>query len=164
MPDPHQAINEMRRVLRPGGRLILVDHIRSTVTPIYWLQRGIEVVSVRIDGDRMTRRPAAPPNIRASRSWNATASAGASSNASSPSNRRRHRPWSDRWSVGPCRDRRHVGGVATNRSTAPAADLVEGRESQPRVNRRSRDALVRPRAFTSSDGHDKPLAHLSGGR
>jgi ubiquinone/menaquinone biosynthesis C-methylase UbiE len=58
IPDLHQAVAEMRRVLRPGGRLVLVDHIRSSVKPIYWLQKGIEVISVRIDGDRMTRRPA----------------------------------------------------------------------------------------------------------
>jgi ubiquinone/menaquinone biosynthesis C-methylase UbiE len=58
IPDPHQAVGEMRRVLRPGGRLVLVDHVRSTVRPIFWLQKGIEVISVRIDGDRMTRRPA----------------------------------------------------------------------------------------------------------
>jgi ubiquinone/menaquinone biosynthesis C-methylase UbiE len=58
IPDPHQAVTEMRRVLRPGGHLVLVDHIRSSVTPIYWLQKGIEVISVRIDGDYMTRRPA----------------------------------------------------------------------------------------------------------
>lgn len=58
IPDLHQAVTEMRRVLRPGARLALVDHIGSSVTPIRWLQKGIEVVSVRIDGDRMTRRPA----------------------------------------------------------------------------------------------------------
>lgn len=58
IPDPHQAVGEMRRVLRPGGRLVLVDHVRSTSTPIYWLQKAIEKVSVRIDGDHMTRRPA----------------------------------------------------------------------------------------------------------
>ena len=57
IPDLHQAVSEMRRVLRPGGALVLVDHIRSSVMPIYWLQKGIEALSVRIDGDRMTRRP-----------------------------------------------------------------------------------------------------------
>lgn len=58
IPDPDRAVGEMRRVLRPGGRLVLVDHVRSTSRPIYWLQKAIEVASVRIDGDRLTRRPA----------------------------------------------------------------------------------------------------------
>jgi pimeloyl-ACP methyl ester carboxylesterase len=36
--DDARAISEMHRVLRTGGRLILVDHIRSSVPPIFWLQ------------------------------------------------------------------------------------------------------------------------------
>lgn len=58
IPDPSRAVAEMRRVLRPGGRLVLVDHIRSASRPVFWAQKAIELVSVRLDGDRMTRRPA----------------------------------------------------------------------------------------------------------
>ena len=57
IPDEGVAIAEMKRVLRPGGRLLLLDHIRSSVTPVYWVQRAVEVLTIRIDGDRMTRRP-----------------------------------------------------------------------------------------------------------
>ncbi len=57
IPDPHRAVGEMKRVLRPGGRLILVDHIRSSVKPLLWLQRTIEFFSVRTEGEHMTRRP-----------------------------------------------------------------------------------------------------------
>lgn len=58
IPDPQQAVNEMQRVLKPGARLILVDHIRARSKPVYWLQKAIELLSARLEGEHMTRRPA----------------------------------------------------------------------------------------------------------
>jgi ubiquinone/menaquinone biosynthesis C-methylase UbiE len=56
VPDEGGTVLEMKRVLKPGGRLILVDHVRSSVAPIYWIQRSMELAPSR--GEReLTRRP-----------------------------------------------------------------------------------------------------------
>lgn len=57
IPDIDRAVAEMHRVLKPGGSLILVDHIRSEAKPVLWIQKLIELISVRVEGDYMTRRP-----------------------------------------------------------------------------------------------------------
>lgn len=57
IPDPHLAVGEMKRVLRADGRLVLVDHIRSSVSGVLWAQKAVEFVTKRLEGEHMTRRP-----------------------------------------------------------------------------------------------------------
>jgi len=56
IPDPAAAIGQMRRVLVPGGRLLLVDHIASTWPPIRAAQWLLERMTIRAAGEHFTRR------------------------------------------------------------------------------------------------------------
>jgi ubiquinone/menaquinone biosynthesis C-methylase UbiE len=56
VPDERVAIGEMWRVLRPGGRLLLLDHIGSRWWPVWVVQRLVEVFTAR-SGEYQTRRP-----------------------------------------------------------------------------------------------------------
>jgi ubiquinone/menaquinone biosynthesis C-methylase UbiE len=57
IPDHTRAITEMTRVLRPGGRLILVDHIESTSPVVRAVQRFLEIFTVPLGGEHFLRRP-----------------------------------------------------------------------------------------------------------
>jgi len=56
IPQPAVAIQEMHRVLEPGGRLLLLDHVASSAWPLRAAQRLVELVSVRVAGEHFTRR------------------------------------------------------------------------------------------------------------
>jgi ubiquinone/menaquinone biosynthesis C-methylase UbiE len=57
IPDEARAVSEMTRVLRPGGLLLLADHIAAAAWPVRAVQRILEVVTVPLQGEHFLRRP-----------------------------------------------------------------------------------------------------------
>jgi ubiquinone/menaquinone biosynthesis C-methylase UbiE len=57
IPDERRTVGEMTRVLRPGGLLLLADHIAGATWPVRALQRMIDVVTVPLQGEHYLRRP-----------------------------------------------------------------------------------------------------------
>jgi ubiquinone/menaquinone biosynthesis C-methylase UbiE len=57
VPDDRKAVAEAVRVLRPGGRLLLVEHVRSPNIVLRTLERLLDPIEIRRMGDHLMREP-----------------------------------------------------------------------------------------------------------
>lgn len=57
IPDHRRAVSEVRRVLRPGGRILLLDFVRASCRVVGAIQRLLDPLFVRCYGDHLLREP-----------------------------------------------------------------------------------------------------------
>lgn len=57
IPKDREAVAEARRVLRPGGRLLLLEHVRSPLPSVRAVQQVLEPITVRFQADHLLRDP-----------------------------------------------------------------------------------------------------------
>jgi ubiquinone/menaquinone biosynthesis C-methylase UbiE len=57
IPDTRRAAAEALRVLRPGGALLMLEHVRSPVRVVRGGQRLLEPLTLRFEADHLLREP-----------------------------------------------------------------------------------------------------------
>jgi ubiquinone/menaquinone biosynthesis C-methylase UbiE len=57
IPGDRAAVGEAKRVLRPGGRILLAEHVRSPNATVRTIQRVIDPLAHRFGGDHLLREP-----------------------------------------------------------------------------------------------------------
>lgn len=56
VPDPVQGLRELRRVVKPSGQILLLEHVRIDKPIIGWLMDRLNPLVVRIMGANINRR------------------------------------------------------------------------------------------------------------
>jgi ubiquinone/menaquinone biosynthesis C-methylase UbiE len=57
VPDDARAVGEVARVLRPGGRFLLLEHVGSPLAPVRAVEWLIQALTFWHERDHMTREP-----------------------------------------------------------------------------------------------------------
>ena len=57
IPDDRKAVSEVKRVLRSGGRFILMEHVASPLRLVRVFQKALDWIAVRTEGDHLVREP-----------------------------------------------------------------------------------------------------------
>lgn len=57
IPDDRTAVSEVKRVLRPQGRFLLLEHVRSPLPAVRAGQRALDPLFLRFEHDHLLREP-----------------------------------------------------------------------------------------------------------
>jgi phosphatidylethanolamine/phosphatidyl-N-methylethanolamine N-methyltransferase len=56
VPRPHKGLKELYRVCKPGGKVILLEHVLSSKPPLAWLMNALNPLVVALVGANINRQ------------------------------------------------------------------------------------------------------------